>query len=140
IQTLGPVLDANDIADSHQITWHVDALTVHRHVAVTNQLAGRRAAETEAEPVNDIIEAAFQQAHEHIARVALGSLGLLEVPAELSLEHAVIMLHLLLLAQMNAVVGQLAAPRLLLPWGRIPPLNATLRRIAPRALEKQLHP
>ena len=47
--------------------------------------------------------------HQRVARVALALDGFVEVLAELALEHAVIVLDLLLLAQVDAVVGELAA-------------------------------
>jgi hypothetical protein len=64
----------------------------------------------------------------------------MEILAELTLQHAVIMLDLLLLAQMDAVVGLLAATTLLLTRGRVATLDPALRRIAASSLEKQLHP
>src|SRR5262245_42594830 len=48
------------------------------------------------------------------------------------------MLHFLLLAQMRAVIRQLATALLLLPRRILAPLERTLRRIAARALKEQL--
>ena len=59
--------------------------------------------------MDDVVEPAFEQAHQRVAGVAFALDGLLEVAAELPLEHAVVVLDLLLLAQVDAVVGQLAA-------------------------------
>ena len=50
-----------------------------------------------------------KQGHQRLAGVALGPLGLLEILAELPFQHAVVALHLLLLAEVGAVIGQLAA-------------------------------
>ena len=59
----------------------------------------------EAEAVGDVVEAALEQLQQRLAGDAAGPLRLLEVAAELILEHAVDALHLLLLAQLHAVAG-----------------------------------
>ena len=82
---------------------------VDRDVAVANHLAGLGAALAEAQPVDDVVQPPLEDRHQRVAGVALALHGFVEVLAELALEHAVIVLDLLLLAQVDAVVGQLAA-------------------------------
>ena len=65
--------------------------------------------------------------------------ALVEVAAELPLQHAVIVLDLLLLAQVHAVVGELAAALLVHAGRAVAALDRALGRIAARALEEQLH-
>ena len=52
----------------------------------------------EPQAMHHVIQAALQQTHQHVARIALGLLGPLKIAAELALEDTVIMLHLLLFA------------------------------------------
>ncbi len=73
---------------------------------MADQLARLGAGRPEAHPVDDVVEPALEQPQEVLASVALASLGLREIAAELALEHAVHALDLLLLAQLQAVVGR----------------------------------
>jgi hypothetical protein len=70
---------------------------------VANELTRLRPTEPEAQPMNDVVETAFQQAHERVARIAFGAFGFGEVRAELTLEYAVIVSYFLLLAEVDAV-------------------------------------
>ena len=99
IEALGPILHADHVADANQVARNIDAAAVDRDVAVANHLAGLGAAQAEAEAMDDVVQPALEQHHQRVARVALAADGFLEVLAELALEHAVIMLDLLLLAQ-----------------------------------------
>jgi hypothetical protein len=77
---------------------------------------------------------------QRLAGDAAGPLRLLEVAAELVLEHAVDALDLLLLAQLHAVAGHLLLARLAVLAGReVALLDAALLRVAALALEEQLH-
>src|SRR4029450_1005395 len=70
-----------------------------------------------------------------------GSLRLLEVAAELILQHAVDALHLLLLAQLDGVADHFRlAGAAALPRRPVALLDGALLGIAALALEKQLHP
>src|SRR5262249_49852235 len=76
---------------------------------------------------------------QRLARVARSALGLLDVLAELALEHAVDPLELLLLAVVQAEVGDLRAP-LGVDAGRVvEPRHRALVREATLALEEGLH-
>src|SRR5581483_6196581 len=75
-----------------------------------------------------------------LAGDAARALGLLEVPAELVLEHAVDALDLLLLAQLQTVAGQLRLAGLaVLPRREVALLDRALLGVAPFPLEEQLH-
>ena len=93
----------------------------------------------EAQAADDVVQAAFQQAHQGLAGVPLGALGLLEILAELPFQHAVVALHLLLFAQVRAVVGQLAAAGGVHARRRLAAFDAALGRVAAGSLEEQLH-
>ena len=84
-------------------------MAVDRDVAMRDQLPGLSTAQAEAEPMHDVVQPALEQAHQRVAGVALAASGTLEIAAELALQHAVVMLHLLLFAQVQAVVGLLVA-------------------------------
>ncbi len=102
--------------------------------------ASLRPALAEAQPMDDVVQPAFQQAHQRFAGVALAAFGLGEILAELPLQHAVVMLDLLLFAQVHAVVGQLAAAAVCMPGGDSRRSTAHLGVSQRDALEEQLHP
>ena len=104
-----------------------------------HQLPGLGAALAEAEPMHDVVQPALQAALISASPVLpLLFDGMVEILAELPLEHAVVMLDLLLLAQVNAVVGELAAALDVHARRRFAALDRALRRVAARALEEQL--
>ncbi len=105
---------------------------------MANHLAGLGTALAEAKPVDDVVEPAFEQRHERVARVAFSRYGLLKVASELPLEHAVIVLHLLLFAQVLTVVGKLDAALLVHAWRMLATLDRALGRIAARSFEEEL--
>src|SRR5690606_4732499 len=65
----------------------------------------------ETHPVDDVVEPRLEQLQQVLAGVALAALGLLEIAAELPLEDAVHALDLLLLAQLQPVVGRTCTRR-----------------------------
>src|SRR5690606_16122064 len=89
----------------------VDRLAVDRDATVRHQLARGRPGHREAHAVDDVVEAGLEQLQQVLTRVALLGRGLLVVVAELALQQAVDALDLLLLAQLDGVVGELAATR-----------------------------
>src|SRR5262249_19034724 len=94
----------------------------------------------EPETIGDVVETALQQLQQRLAGDAAGALGLLEVPAELILEHAVDTLHLLLLAQLDSVSRELRLARLaVLTRREVPFLDRALLGVAALALEEELH-
>lgn len=64
----------------------------------------------------------------------------LEVAAELAFQDAVEVLDLLLLAEVDSVVGQFPTTKRVHPRRCLPPLERALVRVAAEALEEQLHP
>ena len=82
----------------------------------------------------------FEQLQQRHAGDAARPLGGLEVAAELILEHAVDALHLLLLAQLQAVARELRLPGLaVLPGREVALLDRALLGIAALPFEEQLH-
>src|SRR5205807_916687 len=81
--------------------------------------------------VDHVGQPSFEQLQQGHAGDAARSLGRLEIPAELILEHAVDALDFLLFAQLDAVAGELGLPRLAMLAGReVALLDRTLLRIA----------
>ena len=63
IEALGPVLDADHVADANLVAGNIDALAVDRDVAVADHLPGLGAALAEAEPMHDVVQPALEQRH-----------------------------------------------------------------------------
>src|SRR5207253_11401240 len=115
-------------------------LAVDREVAVPHQLARLGVIGREPHPIHDVVEPALEELDQHLAADALGAHCTEEVAAELPLGDAVDALDLLLLAQLLAVVGALAPPRLAVLTGRVAPaLVAALVGVAALPLEEELH-
>src|SRR5207248_11159308 len=94
----------------------------------------------ESQPVDDVVEAALQQLQQRLAGDAAGALRRFEVAAELVLEHPVDALHLLLLAQLQAVAHELRLPQLsMLPRRQVALLDRALLGVAALSLQKELH-
>src|SRR5204862_5936524 len=117
----------------------VHAAAVDLEVAVADELASLRARGREPEPVNDVVEARLQDAQEVLAGHA-GALGRLRVVRpELLLEQAVVTACLLLLAQLQQVLGLLDASAAVLARRIRAALDRALLRQAALALEEELH-
>ena len=111
---------------------------VDGEVAVGDELAGGRARRREAHPVDDVVEARLERAQQVLAGHAGAVLGGDEVVAELALEHAVGLADLLLLAQLQPVLADLAAADAVLAGRRRAALEGALLGIAARALQEEL--
>ena len=122
----------------HLVAGDVDAAAVDRPVAVADQLPGLAARGGEAEPHQDVVEAALEQAQQVLAGDALLAAGLVVVVAELLLEHLVVAARLLLLAQLVAVLGLAHAAAAVLARRVGAALDAALVGEAALALEEQL--
>src|SRR5262249_23550875 len=130
----------DDVPFLDRVRRDVDFLAVDEEVAVTHQLARLRPRRREAEAVDDVVEPPLEELQQRDAGDAARAFGGLEVPAELILEDAVDALHLLLLAQLKAVAGELRFPRLaVLPGREIALLDRALLGVAALALEEELH-
>ena len=103
-------LHLDRVAVLHQVGRDVDALAVHRDVAVVDQLARGERGDGEFHAVADRVEPALQQFDQLLRGVAAAADGFLVVLAELLLaDVAVVALQLLLGHQLGAVVGGLLA-------------------------------
>src|SRR5262245_28742459 len=132
--------DGNRVALFHRIRRDVDLLAVDHEVPVAHQLPRLRPRGRQAEAVDHVVEPPFEQLQQRDAGDAAGPLGRFEVAAELIFEHAVDALHLLLLAELQAVTGELRFPRLAVLSGReVALLDRALLRVAALALQEQLH-
>ncbi len=102
------------------------------------ELTGLPARGGEAEPDENVVEAALEHPQQVLAGDSRLARGLLVVVAELLLEHAVVAPGLLLLAELDAVLALLLAAAAVVA-GRIgTALDAALVGQAPLALEEQL--
>src|SRR5262249_45462418 len=90
----------------------------------------------EAHAVDDVVEAALEEPQQVLTRRAGLARGLLVVVAELALEHAVHAAQLLLLAQLQAVVGQALAALALDAARRHRQLALVLERLDARLQEQ----
>src|SRR5436853_4855478 len=103
-------MDRDHVVAPELVAGDVHAPTVDGPVAVKDQLPGLPARGGEAEPYQHVVEPAL----EHPQQVLTGDPrlpgGLVVVDAELLLEHAVVALGLLLLAQLQAVLALALAP------------------------------
>ena len=76
---------------------------------MVDQLTGLAAGGGEAEAVDHVVQPALDQAQEVLSGVAAHALGLLVVHVELLLQNAVDELNLLLLGQLQGILGLLGA-------------------------------
>src|SRR5262245_46154526 len=105
---------------------------------MTNQLPGLAPRSREAKPDEDVVEARLEQPQEVLAGDAVLARSLLVVGAELFLQHLVVAARLLLLAQLQAVLG-LAQTAAAMLAGRVgTPLDTALVGEAALALEEEL--
>src|SRR5499426_171153 len=127
------------VAHLHQERRHRHLAAVHLEMAVRHHLAPLAAGGREAEAMHDVVEPELEQAQEVFTGDALLGLGPLEVLAELALEHAVDPLGLLLLPELHAEGGRLAAVEPVLARRIVAPLDRALVGEAARALQEELH-
>src|SRR6218665_1638246 len=102
---LGLLAHGNGVAGLDQVGRDVDDFTVHGDALVRDQLASFGARGAEAHAVNDVVQTAFQQRQQVHAGRALAALGFSEVAAELTLQHAIHALDLLLFTPLQTEVG-----------------------------------
>src|SRR5205085_493663 len=93
----------------------------------------------EAEPVDDVVEAGLQHLQEVLAGDSRALGGLLVVVPELLLEQAVVPARLLLLAQLQQVLGLLDPPASVLARWVTAALDRALVGEALLRLEEELH-
>src|SRR3954451_9702628 len=117
----------------------VHAAAVDAEVAVAHELASLRARRREPEPVDDVVEPRLQHAEQRFAGDAGRLRRLRVVRAELLFQQAVVAARLLLLAQLQQVLGLLDAAAAVLARRIRTPLDRALLGQAALALQEQLH-
>src|SRR6185295_16532750 len=132
------LLDRHHVAHLHLEAGDVDLAVVDAEVAVPDQLAGLGAGVGEAEAEDDVVEPLLEELEQVLAGLALGGAAAQVVAAELRLEQAVEPLHLLLLAQLHAVLGELGATLAVLARRIRAALDGALVRVAAVALQIHL--
>src|SRR4051812_16287737 len=131
-------LEGDHVVLPHLIGGDVDPAAVDRPVAVADQLARLAARRGESEAHEDVVEPALEDPQQVLAGDALLARGLLVVVAELLLEDAVVAARLLLLPQLDAVLGLLLAAAAVIAGRVRAALDAALVGEAALALEEQL--
>src|SRR5918998_3390525 len=138
---LGLVPEGHDLSTPEVVRGDGHPLAVDRHVAVAHELAGLGPARPPPGAVDDVVEAGLEHPQQDLAGDALLAHGLGVEVAELLLHEAVDAAGLLLLPQLDQVLGVLAAQLgAAVVTGRVgAPLDRALERVALGALEEQLH-
>src|SRR5215207_3505436 len=129
----------DDVAGVHPVRRDVHLPAVHQHVPVPDELAGGVPGRREAGPVDHVVQPRLEDLQQDLTGLAGLAVGLLVVPAELLLQHAVDAAGLLLLAQLQQVFGVLGAAPAVLARRVGPDLDRALGALALAALEEQLH-
>ena len=134
------LLQGDDVVGADLVARDVHAAAVDLEVAVADELPGLRARGGEAEAVDDVVDPRLEHAQQVVAGDAGALLrGLLVVGAELLLEQAVVPARLLLLAQLQQVLGLLDAAAAVLARRIRAALDRALLGQAALALEEELH-
>ena len=111
-------MDRDHVVVPQLIARNVHAPAVDRPVPVQDQLPRLPSTRRKSQPDEYVVEAALEHAQKVLAGDARLLGGLLVVDPELLLEHAVVALGLLLLAQLDAVLA-LAHPAPAMLAGRV---------------------
>src|ERR671930_1363270 len=131
--------DGDDVVRLDLVARDVHAAAVHVEVPVPHELARLRARDREAEPVDDVVEPGLEHPQQGLAGDARALRRLRVVGAELVLEQAVVAARLLLLAQLEQVLGLLDAAAAVLARRIAASLDGALLREAALALQEELH-
>src|SRR5437867_3364600 len=102
-----PLAYRDRVAGSHEVRWHIDLPSIHAEVSVPHELPRLGTRGREAEPIDDVVEPPLEQLEQGLTRDPSRPVGKREVSPELPFEHAVDASQLLLLAQLNRVLGEL---------------------------------
>src|SRR5688572_19668041 len=136
---IAPVLpDLELVARLELVRRDVRRDAVHGEVAMVDELSCGGPGRREAGPVDDVIEAQLERAEQVLAGHARAVLRGDEVVPELALEQAVGLADLLLLAQLQAVLADLAPADAVLTGRRWSALEGAFLRVAARALQEEL--
>src|SRR4051812_23603816 len=136
----GTGLEHDHVVGLRAVARDVHAATVDQEVAVPHELARLGARRSETKSVNDIVEPGLEHAQQVLAGDATLPRRLRVVAAELGLEQAVEAASLLLLAQLQQVLGLLDAAAAVLARRVAAALDRALLGQAALALQEELHP
>src|SRR6202140_5769675 len=137
---LAVLADRNLFAGTQFIRRNVTLAVAHGNVSVTHQLARLAPRLGKSQPVNHIVETAFELLQKPFAGSALRARGLLEVVAELAFLREVNALGFLLLTQLQAVAYNFGLAVLpMLSRSEVALLDGTLIAETFCAFEEQLH-
>ena len=132
--------DFNRVTGSDQVRRDVDAVTVNHEMVVAHEMATLGPRIHKAHAIDHVVQAPFQHDEQVRAGDALLAIGALEEDSKLLLGKPVHAFNLLLLTQLNTVVGNLAATAFTVLSRRVTPaIKSAFVRIAAIALEKELH-
>jgi hypothetical protein len=137
-KAFGTSLDRDEIACMDEVAGNGDFFAVDPDVTVTDKLPGLGTRAGEAETMNNIIEATFEEAHQGVSGIPDRAVGNREITAELAFVEAVVTLDLLLFSQTERIVRGFAALGGVHPRGVFLAFERALGRIATEALEKEL--
>src|SRR5580700_6718342 len=119
----------HDVAGLHLVGGDGHRLLVHGDRFVAHELACLGARGRKAHAVHHVVQTALEELQQVLTRGAGLARRFLIVVAELALEHAVHAAQLLLLAQLQTVVGQALAPLTLHAAGRHAQFALVLERL-----------
>src|SRR3569623_945460 len=132
-----PFGDGDDIAGFDLITRNIHLLAVHEDTVVADQLASLGTGGAEPHAMGYGVQTALQQLLQALTGRALAAVGLGVITAELILQHAVDAAQLLLLTQLNGVVGQATAALAVLAGRKGAFFHCALRRVTLFAFEEE---
>ena len=128
----------HDVVRTHLVRRDIDLLAVHEEVGMTDQLTRLTARGAEAQPIHHVVEPHLEEAEQVLAGDPLLAACRLVVVVELLLEHLVVAARLLLLAQLQQVLGLLHTAAAVLTRRIRTTLDRALVCEAALALEEEL--
>jgi hypothetical protein len=131
--------NTHGISGSEEVRRDVDLPPIDQEMVVSDQLTGLIPGTGKPHSINSVIESAFKQDEKVRSSNSLLAIGNFEVVFELSLNQTVHSPDLLLLSQLQAIVGKLASRLAMLSRWVIPPFESTLVRVTTVTFEIQLH-
>jgi hypothetical protein len=109
LEALAALANTNYLSGLDAIRRDTYNLTVNNDVLVVDELTCSAAGRSDAQTINDVVEAALQVLEEDYTGDATGAGCLLEHVAELLLQYTIGVFSLLLLSKHDAILGGLAA-------------------------------
>src|SRR5215203_1669084 len=135
-----PRLHRDDHVGPHLEARDVDPAAVHLEVPVADQLSGLCAGGREPEPVDNVVEPGLEHPQKLLAGDPRTARRLLVIAAELLLKNPVVAAGLLLLAELEQILGLLDAAAAMLARRIASALHRALLGQAPLALQEELEP